>query len=185
MWFKNDICLICPYLIDKINRYSLESYEPRGQNAWSARERKETKPCDSQTKTYVKLLPRSNGRKAVTIISNRPLFAYSFTLNRFFLTFKTYWKAYHGVTGPLPYIDLIYFRYNGKHYKPAWNSHVVASFVCCCRRKCHATRGGTRLCNKPTSDTALVTLRWRRRTNKEEIEHSEQKASIEFTKEIE
>ena len=40
----------------------------------------------------------------------------------------------------------------------AWCSHGVACF-CCCRRNCDATRRGTRPCNLPTNDTALVTLR--------------------------
>ena len=53
-----------------------------------------------------------------------------------------------------------YFQYNGKHYKQLHGtlSHGVACF-CCCRRNCDATPGGTRPCNLPTNNTALVTLR--------------------------
>ena len=60
---------------------------------------------------------------------------------------------------PLPTEDIMdllnlcltstYFQYNG---------HGVARF-CRCRRNCNAILGGTRPCNMPTNNTALVTLR--------------------------
>ena len=66
-------------------------------------------------------------------------------------------RRHHGLTEPLPYIDLLSVQRQTLQ-AVAWNSHGVACF-CCCRRNCDATRRGTRPCNLPSNDTALVTIR--------------------------
>ena len=69
-------------------------------------------------------------------------------------------SRHHGLTEPLPYIHLLSVQRQTLQ-AVAWNSHGVACF-CCCRRNCDATcrgtPGGTRPCNLPSNDTALVTI---------------------------